>query len=112
MPSNYTGHVFAAEGRRPAQCCLAAAKWNEVQQPRRWGDVRSEAENSSPVFVAARVVERSGGFFVPIEIAIQKTVPVFSASVHVPRYFKVQGTAGFYAYCSASLARSERINRK
>jgi len=56
-----------------------------------------------------RAVERSGGSFVPIEMAKHFTAPVLPASVHVPCHFKVPGLVGFYANCSAALARSERI---
>ena len=51
------------------------------------------------------------GDFVPIEMAKNDKERHLVASVHVPGHFKVQGMEGFYANCSASLARSERIKR-
>jgi len=71
MPSLHSGHVFAAVGRRPAQVSKAAAQWNGVQPARFAGDGRSAAEDSSLVVLPAGVVERSGGFFVPIGMVIQ-----------------------------------------
>ena len=74
--------------------------------------MRSEAECSSPVFGALSGVERSGGFFVPIEMAIQKTVPVFSASLQLPSHFKANALVVSLPRFLGKHLRSERINRK
>ena len=49
-------------------------------------------------------------FFVPIEMARNKTEPVFSASEHVPRHFKGAALVVSYPRFLGKRSRSERIN--
>lgn len=88
MFSNYTGHVFAAAGHRPAKVSKAAAQRSGVQRNCLAGGGRSKAEDSSPVVNLARVAKRSGGDFVPAKMVKNVVAPVVSAALCAHSHFR------------------------